>query len=49
MTPGATIFLTVAGLHVLVGLVCVAASAIAMLSPKRSGRHRRWVRSTSGA
>jgi len=27
------------GLHVLVGLVCVVAGAIAMLSPKRSGRH----------
>ena len=27
------------GLHVLVGLVCVLAGAVAMLSPKRSGRH----------
>lgn len=33
------IFLTVVGLHVLVGLVCVVAGAIAMLSPKRSRRH----------
>jgi uncharacterized membrane protein len=33
------IFLTVVGLHVLVGLLCVVAGAIAMLSPKRSGRH----------
>jgi hypothetical protein len=33
------IFLAVVGLHVLVGLVCVIAGAIAMLSPKRSGRH----------
>jgi len=33
------VFLTVVGLHVLVGLVCVVAGAIAMLSPKRSGRH----------
>jgi len=33
------IFLTVVGLHVLVGLVCVVAGAIAMLSPKRSGHH----------
>ena len=33
------IFLTVVGLHVLVGLVCVLAGAVAMLSPKRSGRH----------
>jgi hypothetical protein len=29
----------VVGLHVLVGLLCVVAGAIAMLSPKRSGRH----------
>ena len=33
------IFLTVVGLHVVVGLVCVLAGAIAMLSAKRSGRH----------
>ena len=33
------IFLSVVALHVLVGLVCVVAGAIAMLSPKRSGRH----------
>jgi hypothetical protein len=33
------IFLTVVGLHVLVGLLCVIAGAIAMLSPKRRGRH----------
>jgi hypothetical protein len=33
------IFLTLVGLHVLVGLVCVVAGAVAMLSPKRSGRH----------
>lgn len=33
------IFLAVVGLHVLVGLLCVVAGAIAMLSPKRSGRH----------
>lgn len=33
------VFLTVVGLHVLIGLVCVVAGAIAMLSPKRSGRH----------
>ena len=32
-------FLTMVGLHVAVGLVCVDAGAIAMLSPKRSGRH----------
>jgi hypothetical protein len=33
------IFLSVVALHVLVGLVCVVAGPIAMLSPKRSGRH----------
>jgi hypothetical protein len=33
------IFLSGVALHVLVGLVCVVAGAIAMLSPKRSGRH----------
>lgn len=32
-------FLTVVALHVVVGLVCVVTGAIAMLSPKRSGRH----------
>ena len=32
-------FLTIVGLHVAVGLVCVVTGAIAMLSPKRSGRH----------
>ena len=33
------VFLAVVGLHVAVGLVCVVAGAIAMLSPKRAGRH----------
>jgi hypothetical protein len=33
------IFLTVVALHVLVGLLCVVAGAVVMLSPKRSGRH----------
>jgi uncharacterized membrane protein len=33
------VFQTVVALHVLVGLPCVVAGAIAMLSPKRSGRH----------
>jgi uncharacterized membrane protein len=33
------IFLAVVGVHVLVGLICVVAGAVAMLSPKRSGRH----------
>lgn len=32
-------FLAVVALHVLVGLVCVVAGAVAMLSPKRRGRH----------
>ena len=36
------IFLAVVALHVLVGLVCVVAGAIAMLSPKRGGRHPRF-------
>jgi uncharacterized membrane protein len=33
------IFLTVVGFHVLMGLACVVTGAIAMLSPKRQGRH----------
>jgi hypothetical protein len=33
------IFLSAAGLHVLVGLICVVTDVIAMLSPKCSGRH----------
>jgi hypothetical protein len=33
------IFLAVVAFHVLVGLVCVVAGAVAMLSPKRAGRH----------
>jgi hypothetical protein len=33
------VFLTVVALHVAVGLLCVIAGAVAMLSPKRSGRH----------
>jgi hypothetical protein len=32
-------FLAIVGLHVAVGMVCVVAGAIAMLSPKRAGRH----------
>ena len=34
-------FLTVVGAHVLLGLACVIAGAIAMLSQKRAGRHPR--------
>lgn len=33
------IFLTVVGLHVIAGLVCVVAGIAAMLSQKRKGRH----------
>ncbi len=33
------IFLTIVGFHVLMGLACVVTGAIAMLSPKRHGRH----------
>jgi uncharacterized membrane protein len=33
------IFLTIVGVHVLLGLVCVITGAVAMLSPKRQGRH----------
>jgi hypothetical protein len=35
----APIFLTIVGLHVLAGFACVVAGAVAMLSPKRPGRH----------
>jgi uncharacterized membrane protein len=33
------LFLAIVGAHVLVGLPCVIAGMIAMLSPKRAGRH----------
>ncbi len=33
------IFLTIVALHVLLGLACVITGAVAMLSPKRQGRH----------
>lgn len=32
-------FLTIVAVHVAAGLVCVLAGAVAMLSPKRTGRH----------
>jgi hypothetical protein len=35
------VFLTVVGIHVLLGLACVVTGAIAMLSRKRAGRHPR--------
>ncbi len=36
------VFLAVVGIHVLLGLACVIAGAIAMLSEKRAGRHPRY-------
>lgn len=33
------VFLTVVGFHILLGLACIIAGAIAMLSEKRAGRH----------
>lgn len=33
------VFLTVVGVHILLGLACVISGAIAMLSAKRAGRH----------
>jgi hypothetical protein len=33
------VFLTVVGIHILLGLACVVTGAIAMLSQKRAGRH----------
>jgi hypothetical protein len=33
------IFLTVVGVHVAAGMTCVIGGAVAMLSPKRAGRH----------
>ena len=35
-------FLTVVGVHILLGLACTVAGVIAMLSPKREGRHPRY-------
>src|SRR5688572_2239155 len=35
----APLFLTIIGIHVLLGLSCVVAGFIAMVSPKRHGRH----------
>jgi hypothetical protein len=37
-----SVFLGVVAVHVLLGLVCVATGAIAMLSQKRAGRHPRY-------
>jgi hypothetical protein len=36
------VFLTVVGIHILLGLACVIIGAIAMLSQKRAGRHPRY-------
>src|ERR1700682_3825305 len=33
------VFLTIAGLHILIACVCVVSGVVAMLSPKRAGRH----------
>lgn len=33
------LFLTIVGIHIVLGLTCVVAGFIAMLSPKRHGRH----------
>jgi hypothetical protein len=35
------VFLTVVGIHILLGLACVVTGAIAMVSQKRAGRHPR--------
>jgi hypothetical protein len=35
------VFLTVVGVHILLGLACTVTGAIAMLSQKRRGRHPR--------
>jgi len=35
-------FLTVAGVHILLGLTCTVAGIVAMLSQKRTGRHPRF-------
>jgi hypothetical protein len=35
------VFLTVVGIHILLGLACVITGAMAMLSAKRAGRHPR--------
>jgi hypothetical protein len=36
------VFLTVVGIHILLGLACTVTGLIAMLSPKRAGRHPRY-------
>src|SRR5579863_3726877 len=33
------VFLAITGFHVLMGIACVVTGAVAMLSPKRQGRH----------
>jgi hypothetical protein len=35
-------FLTVTGTHIVLGLACTVAGIVAMLSPKRAGRHPRY-------
>jgi hypothetical protein len=36
------VFLTVVGVHILLGLACTVTGAVAMLSQKRAGRHPRY-------
>jgi hypothetical protein len=36
------VFLTVVGIHVLLGIACTVTGVIAMLAPKRAGRHPRY-------
>ena len=36
------VFLTVVGIHILLGLACTLSGATAMLSQKRAGRHPRY-------
>lgn len=39
LPSSSTVFLTIVAVHVVAGLVCVLAGAVATLSPKRAGRH----------
>ena len=36
------VFLTIVGFHILLGLTCVLAGFVAMMSPKGRGRHSRF-------
>src|SRR5712675_1086651 len=37
-----SVFLTVVGVHILLGLACTVTGAVAMLSQKRAGQHPRY-------